>query len=344
MKKNIISPFKSWWAFLLANLGMGAIITIVFFNTDNSLSQIVMATLWGATIFISQWLGHAYIQGQIGKKYDWLNYPKERFLWTVISIPLYSVFAYAFVQALMNWIIFGTSPQDTLSFKWSFWLIPITISFIISMLTGAIGFFTNWKKSELMQEQLKSEMLNYKYEALKNQINPHFMFNSLNVLSELVHEDQDLAVKYIHQFSDLYRYVLESKDHELRPLTEEVNFLEKYIFLLKIRFENKLAVNVSLPDIEDELVVPVATQLLVENAVKHNEVSTAFPLTINISKKDGYIIIENKIRPKSTKEPSNKIGLKNLEQQYAYFSKKIIIEASSKTYTVKIPLIKSDKS
>jgi sensor histidine kinase YesM len=343
MSCKIVHPFKNWFTFILANLGLGLIIALAFFNFESSFKSLVIATLWGATIFITQWLGHAYIQEQISKKYDWLTFPKQRFIWTVISIVLYSVFAYAFVQALMSWLILGTSPSKSLSGEMSFWIIPISISFIISMLTGAIGFFSNWKKAELMQEQLKTEMMTYKYEALKNQINPHFMFNSLNVLSELVHEDQDLAVKYIQHFSDMYRYVLESKDHELRPLIEEVAFVEKFIFLLKIRFEDKLVVKMDLHDNSDGLIVPMALQLLLENAVKHNEVSKTNPLAITITKKQDWVIVENKIQLKLSTEPSSKIGLKNLEQQYSFFDQKVIIDKSDDLFTVKIPILKAEK-
>lgn len=343
MSKNIISPFHSWWSFILANLGFGAIITFLFFDFDYSFQRTAIATIWGASIFITQWLGHAYIQGAIDKKYDWLDFPAQRFIWTIISIVVYSVTAYAFVQVIMNWIVLGNSPQDTLSVSWSFWLIPIGISFFISVFTGAIGFFKNWKKSELIQEQLKSEMLNYKYESLKNQINPHFMFNSLNVLSELVHEDQNLAVKFIQQFSDMYRYVLESKDYQLRPLNEELEFLEKYIFLLKIRFEDKLNVEIDLPISDTDLIVPIALQLMVENAVKHNEVSSQYPLTIKLYKSENWIVVENKIQLKITKEPSNKIGLKNLEQQYSFFDKHIEVEKNDANFIVKIPLLNVEK-
>lgn len=342
MSKNIIYPFHSWWAFILTNLGFGAILTLLFFNFNYSFQKMAIATIWGAAIFVSQWLGHAYIQGLIGEKYNWLHFPGRRFIWTIISVVLYSVFAYAFVQAAMNWIILGIPPRESLPSEWSFWLIPVSISFFISMLTGTIGFFTNWKKSELMQEQLKSEMLNYKYESLKNQINPHFMFNSLNVLSELVHEDQNLAVKFIQEFSDMYRYVLDSRDYELRPLKEELEFLEKYIFLLKIRFEDKLNVEIDLPFSQSDLIVPIALQLMVENAVKHNEVSSQYPLKIKLYKNKNWIVIENKIQLKLTKEPSNKIGLKNLEQQYSFFEKHIEVEKNDRIFMVKIPLLNAE--
>jgi len=343
MLRSIVSPFQNWWSFLLGNLGMGVIIALLFFRFDGTIERLIISTLWSFAISVTQWVGHAYIQGRIGLKYNWLHFPKQRFIWTVISIVLYSVFAYAIVQSLMNWIVLGSHPTETLSSNWRFWAFPVLISFMVSIITGAIGFFKSWRSSELVQEQLKVEVLSYKYEALKNQINPHFMFNSLNVLSELVHEDQDLAVKYIHQFSDMYRYVLESKDHELRPLSEELDFLSKYIFLLKIRFEDKLNVELDLSNNDESLIVPVALQLLVENAVKHNEISRAHPLSVWIKQEEDTIVVTNEIRPKLSKEHSSKIGLKNLEQQYAFFNKKVMVDDSNNLFTVKLPILKADK-
>ena len=341
MNCHLITPFKTWFSFILANIVIGFVIALLSVH-NWSLSSITLGTIWGATISFTQWIGQVWIQSKIEDRYSWFEKPTLRFIWTFISIIVYSIAAYLLVSSIISLIIFGEIPWYIYTVN-KFWLIPVIVSLFISITAGSIGFFTGWRASLIEQEQLKSEMLNYKYEALKNQINPHFMFNSLNVLSELVHEDQDLAVKYIHQFSDMYRYVLESKDHELRPLAEELAFLEKYIFLLEIRFEDKLKVNLNLKDVEDDLIVPVAMQLLVENAVKHNEVSRANPLTVNIKKDGDWIIVENKIQAKISREHSSKIGLKNLEQQYAFFNRKIIVNESEGHFTVKIPVIKVEE-
>ncbi|MFK8046685.1 MAG: sensor histidine kinase [Crocinitomicaceae bacterium] len=342
MLKATIYPFHTWWAFLLANLALGMLITVLFSNMNLEAYQLLISIGWSFANSFTLWTGNAFIQTFISKKYNWLDFPVQRFIWTVISVVVYSGIAFIAVQCIMYWLVYGRSPIDTIVNNNSSWSFPIFISFFVSVVIGAIGFFTNWRKSELMQEQLKSEMLNYKYEALKNQINPHFMFNSLNVLSELVHEDQDLAVKYIHKFSDMYRYVLESKDHELRALKEELDFLDKYIFLLKIRFEDKLIVEIDAKD-EGDLIVPVALQLLVENAVKHNEVSKSNPLAITIRKENNWIIVQNKLQPKTSKEHSSKIGLKNLEQQYGFFKREIVVEESESIFTVKVPILKAEK-
>jgi sensor histidine kinase YesM len=303
----------------------------------------IVAVLWSAFISITQWLGHAYIQGEIEKKYSWLEFPKQRFVLTVISIVLYSFLAYGFVQVIMNWLVSGQSPIETMQVVLRQWSFPILISFGVSLITAAIGFFSGWKNSELKQEQLKAEMLEYKYEALKNQINPHFMFNSLNVLTELIYEDKEQAVEFIHKFSDIYRYVLDSRDKEIRPLKDEIAFIEKFVFLLKIRFEEKLTVEINLDIKKGQMIVPLAIQLLVENAVKHNEISSQHPLKITIKQEGECIVVQNSIQLKNNREESNGIGLRNLKSQYQYFSDgQVEVEETAELFTVKIPFIYED--
>jgi LytS/YehU family sensor histidine kinase len=185
-------------------------------------------------------------------------------------------------------------------------------------------------------------MLAYKYESLRNQINPHFLFNSLNVLSDLVYDDQAMAVKFIQQMSDLFRYVLDSRDKELVPLKDELEFIRSFIFLLKTRFEDKLKIEIDLAANPDDYIVPMTLQLLIENAVKHNEVSEAFPLTIVVRKNGDTLEVENNLQLKKVNDESTKTGLKNITQQFAFFSEKPIkIITSDERYVVRVPILKS---
>jgi LytS/YehU family sensor histidine kinase len=188
-------------------------------------------------------------------------------------------------------------------------------------------------------------MLNYRYEALRNQINPHFLFNSFNVLSDLVYEDQDLAVKFIGQLSDLYRYVLDSREKELVPLKEELDFIESYIFLLQTRFEDKINIKMDLSPQADEMIVPMTLQLLIENAVKHNEASKKHPLQITVVRKDGKIEVRNGLKIRSVGDDSKQTGLKNISQQYQHLSTqetdsyRIEIEQTAEEFIVRVPIL-----
>lgn len=298
--------------------------------------------LWAFSICITQWTGIQLIYDFIDRKIFWMETPVLKTAVLVITFLAYSTLAYILVQAI-NLYIWNGLP---LSKSWNLIVpsIPYTllISFIISLIFTAIGFFIAWKKSFLQAEKLKVEMLAYKYESLRNQINPHFLFNSLNVLSELVYDDQALAVKFIRQLSDLFRYVLDSRDKELVRLTDELEFIRSFIFLLKTRFEKKLQIEIDFQAGPDEYLVPMTLQLLIENAVKHNEVSEAFPLQILIRKSGEYLEVENNVQPKNVGDDSKKTGLKNISQQFAFFSDKSIeIFPSEKKFLVRVPILKS---
>lgn len=340
MTTAIIHPFKKWWQFILVNFILGFLITL-FMDNLNTPIKITLGTIWGALIFITQWLGHAYLQIKIAQKYSWLNEPLKRFLFIITEIVVYSIFAYGAVQLLMNYIVFGKIPPYLLSFDLSYWSFPVIISFVIALMISAISFFKSWKNEVLEKEKIKHQMLNYKYEALRNQINPHFMFNSLNVLSDLVYENPKKAENFIHKFSDIYRYVLDSRDKELVPLIDELNFITKYIFLLKTRFEDKLTIDINIKPLPSEMIVPLALQLLIENAVKHNEISSKNKLKITLTKtQNNYIEISNPIQLKNIGETSNLVGLKNLKQQYNFFTDlPVIITQHKNTFIVKLPLI-----
>jgi LytS/YehU family sensor histidine kinase len=150
-----------------------------------------------------------------------------------------------------------------------------------------------------------------------------------------------MAVKFIQQMSDLFRYVLDSRDKELVPLKDEVEFMRSFIYLLKTRFEDKLEIVVDLQTSANEFIVPMTLQLLLENAVKHNEVSETYPLKIRISKNEDYLEVENTLRTKNAGENSKNTGLKNIMQQFSFFTERQIeINDSNGKFHVRIPILK----
>jgi two-component system LytT family sensor kinase len=197
---------------------------------------------------------------------------------------------------------------------------------------------------EIQAEQLMKENALAQFEALKSQISPHFLFNSLSILSSLVHVDANLSEKFIDQLSKAYRYILEHKDNDTVSLKTELDFLESYAFLLKIRFENKFDVKISITDREAEKyhIAPLTLQLLIENCVKHNRMSEKEPLIVTILIKDDYLVVINSVRPRSELEriPSTGIGLANIKNRYRLLTKSPVqIERGDELFTVKIPLI-----
>jgi LytS/YehU family sensor histidine kinase len=197
--------------------------------------------------------------------------------------------------------------------------------------------------SQSRVEQLNIAKAQAELEALKNQIDPHFIFNSLNTLSFLITRDPQNARLYNDTLAKVYRYILSNKEKDMVLLREEIEFISNYFYLLKIRFGDAISMVIEITDLssEDFLIPPISMQALVENAIKHNEFNDRTPLTINISISSNYAIVRNIINPKNYATPTSKIGLGNLDHRYKLITKRnIIIENNFKSFTVKLPIIK----
>jgi two-component system, LytTR family, sensor kinase len=340
--RDLLKPL-SILQFFLINLGMSLIFLVLFTSGSiESLSDFLFYLLWTFLICITQWTGAVLINHFLDFKIKWIDKPVLRSILGIVILVIYSVVAFMFVKYLMYYAKYKTIPTEEWEFVSTSSFITVIISFNISLIFTAIGFFRAWKKAVVKAEKLNVEMMAYKYESLRNQINPHFLFNSFNVLSDLVYADQAMAVKFIQQMSDLFRYVLDSRDKEIVPLNNELKFMQSFIYLLKTRFEEKLEIDINLEAAADEFIVPMTLQLLVENAVKHNEVSETFPLKISIRRIDDYLEVENPLQLKSVGEDSKNTGLKNIIQQFGFFTEKEIeIINSDKKFCVRIPILKT---
>ncbi len=336
--KDLVQPFQSIFSFVLGGIIGGMIISFLFAK-QFYFSRFIIGTFWSFTIWITQWLGHAYLAHLITVKFPWEKYKWKTIVFRVITIVVYSLVAFFIVQLLLMFLVNGSvSETDVRQVLYVFPYV-LAISFLVSLVLATIEFYQNWRKTVLEHEKTKAQMMSYKYESLRNQINPHFLFNSLNVLSELVIEDQLLAVKFIRQLSLLYRYVLDSSQKELTTLSAEFEFIESYKFLLETRFEEGL--NIILPNEKiNRWIVPLSVQLLIENAVKHNVVSASNPLTVLINYSDDYLEVKNNFQPKEIASFSSGKGLDNIISRYKFFTEQpVIINQDANWFTVKIPLL-----
>jgi two-component system, LytTR family, sensor kinase len=335
-------PLGNVLGFILANIVLALIIMVAFMGFSyESANHFLLSFAWSFAICATLWLGHLLIFEYLDKKISWLKKPVKRALVGLVALVIYSAVAFMFIQSLFFYLIKGTLPEISWAWVAGNVFYPVAISFVISVTFTAIGFFEAWKKSFIRAEKLNTQMMAYKYEVLRNQINPHFLFNSFNVLSDLVYDDQETAVKFIQQMSRLFRYVLDSRDKELVKLSEEIEFARSFLFLLKIRLEDKLIYEIDVNPEATEFIVPVSVQMLIENAVKHNEASTGFPLKIKILKKDHRLIVTNTIKPKQADDASTRLGLDNLQQQFAFFTKeKPEIAKSDAEFRVSLPIIR----
>lgn len=220
----------------------------------------------------------------------------------------------------------------------------LTVMALLSAFYLAANRRTNRRLEDvqLRAERLEKEAVQAQFAALKSQVNPHFLFNSLSILSSLVHTDAELSERFIDQLSKAYRYILEQKDNERVPLKTELEFIQAYRFLLNIRFENKFDVVIDVAETAQKqyAIAPLTLQLLVENAVKHNRMSVKEPLQVQIFIEDDCLVVQNnrQLRPQS--ETSTGVGLQNIVNRYALLTDRAVrIEEDEDRFSVKIPLI-----
>lgn len=191
-------------------------------------------------------------------------------------------------------------------------------------------------------EQLETENLQARFAALKSQVNPHFLFNSLSILSSLVHVDADLSEQFIEHLSRAYRYTLEQREHDLVPLGTELDFIRAYTFLLKIRFEDKFEVRVEVPEAarQRHLIAPLTLQLLVENAVKHNTMSREQPLVVSLELDGDALLVRNTLQRRPASYPGTGVGLDNIHNRYRLLTDRLVsVGTTNREFLVRIPLL-----
>ncbi|MEE9407292.1 MAG: 2TM domain-containing protein [Polaribacter sp.] len=321
----------------------GVLFTII--NQQFSIKGIGLVFLISAMYSYVLGLGNGIINNFLNSKWDWVKETNKRVWAGIIGTVLYTVIAVLLIHYVQYILIFGYKFENffsgTLVWVHAF---AIIFSLGVAAVYHAKGFMENWK-SAMTQETTKQEIVakteTAKFESLKNQLDPHFLFNSLNVLTSLIGENPNQAERFTTKLSKVYRYVLEQRNKDLVPIEEELKFAKTYMELLGMRFEE--AVQFNIPDTisTNELkIVPLSLQLLLENAVKHNVVSTSKPLTITIYEEDNYLIIENNINPKEAIGKSTKVGLQNIADRYGLITEKVVkIENNNKTFKVSLPLL-----
>ncbi|WP_147678633.1 histidine kinase [Algibacter pacificus] len=247
-----------------------------------------------------------------------------------------------FLRAVTDMMYYGYSFKTFLGHQhWQSYQFGLWVT--LSIVTGfhVVFFYNRYQQNKLKEQKVIAGTASAKFDALKNQLDPHFLFNSLNVLSSLIEENPINAQKFTTGLSKVYRYVLEQKNKELVTVSEELKFAKTYMSLLKMRFEDSIVF--SMPETvqnPESRVVPLSLQLLLENAVKHNTVNSSKPLNIKIYESNGYLIVQNNLQPKQIVKKSTGVGLNNIKQRYALLtSKNIIINQHASSFAVSLPML-----
>lgn len=303
----------------------------------DSTRETTISMIFSGLMWVLLWQGNGIVSNYISYHYSWLENPTKRFIIGTIGVIIYTPAAVFGLYSLGNLLVnINMNGINTTV------LIAIGITFVISFFMNAAEFLRNWKQTALDAEKLKKEQMASKYESLKNQVNPHFLFNSLNALTNLVYEDQDMAADFIRKLSKVYRYVLDNQSKEVVTLETELAFVNSYLFLQRIRFDDKLKVNINVEGHEKTMIPPIALQMLFENAIKHNTIAEEEPLTIDVYvENETSLVIKNNLQKKNIPvEESAGVGLKNVAARFEFLSEtKVEVIETASEFIVKLPLL-----
>jgi hypothetical protein len=320
-----------------------AVPLITKMNTEVILTHWQTKFSFAYTILIAftVWQGNRYLLFSLRSYFDWLNKPVRKIIALLLAVSFYTIpisclmivgWYYIFLQGHVNW---NTVYSSTL-------IIMVCVIFITHVYETV--FLVKESESEMLRsEQLEKAKAQAELEALKNQIDPHFIFNSLNTLSHLIDDNPIDARRFNDNMAEVFRYILQNKNRELVILQEEIDFLKDYFSLLKIRFDNAIQLNIAIPDdmLGQYLIPPISLQILLENATKHNEFSDQIPLVIEIQLKEGQLVVTNEMKKKGLRRPSSKIGLQNLNERYKLILQQSIgIEQMDNNFKVTVPILK----
>lgn len=342
LKKRLIITYSA--VLLITLLGL---VARLYWMTGWTTHQHVMVTFFSFILITCVFEAHILLNYILNK-----FYPFERNIFTRIVIQVAISIA---IMKFIHFLIFPTVSEYIASgglakflhveddfFFFAFTtVLVVSLSIFINSLLISFYFFKQWKESLVKAEKLEKEKALVQFEGLKNQLNPHFLFNAFSSLNSLINEDKELASKFLKNLSKVYRYILQTNEQETISLQTEMDFIQNYIFLLNTRFAGMINIQQKVEESAyDKKIVPVTTQNLLENAIKHNIISAEKPLHINIFTTGNYLVIENNLQKKGQVETSNREGLSKMKSLYSYLSTEPFeVEETENLFRVKIPLI-----
>jgi sensor histidine kinase YesM len=317
------------------------LITGMIDHANFPLWKIKLSYAYSIGIAFLVWEGNRYLLFTLRSYFNWFNKPIKKIAALLFAISFYTIplsalllvgWYHVFKNGLVDWGVVNTSTL----------IIMICVVFITHVYE-TVFLVKQAESDQLKKEQLERARAEAELEALKNQVDPHFIFNSLNTLSHLIEDKPEKAKLFNDNLAEIYRYILQNKARDLVVLKEEIEFVKHYFALLRIRFEDAVEMNIEVrdEDVEQYLIPPISLQILVENAIKHNEFSDQNPLRIQIHLEHQSLTVSNEVRKKQLRKPSSGIGLKNLDERYQLItSNKMNIQENDKEFIVSLPVLK----
>jgi len=339
--KNIVIAFLiGCVVYVIGNLVSGG---FNYHDFNQFLEDFLFYQLYAFVLGFSNMYFFDYMESRAWKKTDTL----KRTILGMVGATIITLIGLFFIRALVSTYYYNNSFEEFLAnetfknYQFGLW---ITLSIVVVF--HFIYYYNRYQKQKLKEQKVIAGTARARFDALKNQLDPHFLFNSLNVLTSLIDENPDNAQKFTTSLSKIYRYVLEQKNKDLVTVNEELKFAQTYMSLLQMRFEDALKFSlpetVSNPELK---IVPLSLQLLLENAVKHNVITSENPLVIKIYEDDGYLVVENNTNPKASLEKSTKVGLRNISQRYSLITRQPVdIINNHQSFKVRLPLLNQETS
>ena len=333
-----------WWrTALVVFIAFGFGMTFLYYSLSGFSWQpkyLIFAIFFNGFVSNLAFFGHWMMYYQLEKWFDW----KDKVTLTSVLYALGSL-----VVSTIMYFIFTFGWDFLLGRSWEYavndlsvegWWNVVTISLFVTVFMASRGFYKAAIKSQQEAADAHEARLTAEYQALKNQIDPHNLFNSLNILNSLVYEDPDLASDFIQQLSHTFRYSLENRDKELVPLTDELEAVHAYLYIMQTRFQEAMESDIKIPDPQAWALPPLSMQIVLENIFKHNEASRFKPLNIQIWTEAGYLVIRNTLAPRPNPGYSSGIGLETLRKRFAYLTTQpLIVENKGQHFTVRMPLV-----
>lgn len=292
-------------------------------------------------ISFSIWQGNRYLLFRLRPRFSWLNQPLRKVTALIVSNVFYTIPISIGLSVL--WYAFANHSTTDWEAVIKVAGLCIVCVVFITQTYETVFLIRSWESDHTRSESLEKARMKAELEALKSQIDPHFVFNSLNTLSHLIESDPAKAKQFNEYLADTYRYVLLNRERDLVLLREELEFLRNYFALLKIRFGEAMDLIIHTDDVDPDCFVlpPVSLQTLIENAVKHNEFSDDHPMTVELRMESESIVVSNILRPKRGRRQSSQVGLRNLSERYRVVTGMAVdIKKEGGSFKVRLPLLR----
>lgn len=326
---------------ILLMLGLGLMIAGYYAlvnQTDSEPNALIRNLFFSASISILLYLLFRLMFIVLNKYLPWEN---KRLARVLVEIP--AIFLISILATVAFTVFFFQLNGEPLSRAQIIrnTSLAVLISLLVNTITEGTAIFRLYRDTLIDRERLKQETLRSHFETLKNQVGPHFLFNSLNTLIALIDESPGTAKDFVQKLSNYYRYVIQMNQEPLVPLHVELSLVRDYVFLLNQRYANRIRLNIELPaSINNSLIPPLALQMLVENAEKHNAISAHRHLNIHISTEADCIVVSNNREPKRQAPPGTGTGLENIRKRYELAAHRAVqVQENEQSFRVLLPII-----